>query len=52
MKATLDLWTGVKRSQPTHLSYVQQVDLQEKAQGTSCDLVGCPADGIADLVAD
>lgn len=36
----------------THLCYVQQVDLQKKAQGASCDLVRCSADGIADLVAD
>lgn len=49
MKGTLNVWTGVYI---THLSYIQKIDLQEEAQGTSCDLVWCPTNGIADLVAD
>ncbi len=42
----------VKSSLSTYLSDIQQVDLQKKAQGTSCDLVGGSADGIAYLAAD
>lgn len=30
-----------------HLSHIQQVDLEEEAQSAACDLVGSPADGIA-----
>jgi len=33
-----------------HLSHIQQVDLEEEAQRTACDLVGSPADGIAQFI--
>lgn len=46
----LHVWAGVQ--QPAHLSYVEQIDLQEKSQGTSRDLVGRSTDGVAELVAD
>lgn len=32
-----------------HLSHVQQVDLEEEAQSAASDLVGRPADGVAQL---
>lgn len=32
-----------------HLSHIQQVDLEEEAQGAARDLVGSPADGIAEF---
>lgn len=35
------------RKQKCHLSYIQQVDLEEEAQSGSCDLVGGPTDGVA-----
>ena len=42
----------MERVTASHLSHVQQVDLQEEAESTSCDLVGRSADGVAQLVAD
>lgn len=41
---------GGERS-ATHLSHVQQVDLQEEAESAACDLVGRAAHGVAQLVA-
>lgn len=35
----------------SHLGHIQQVDLKEEAQGAAGDLVGRPADGIAQLTA-
>lgn len=32
-----------------HLSHIQQVDLEEEAQGAACDLVGSPSDGVAEF---
>lgn len=36
----------------THLSYIEQIKLEKEAQGTSCHLIGCAADCIADLAPD
>ena len=44
-------WKGRKVT-ASHLSHVQQVDLQEEAESTSCDLVGRSANRVAQLVAD
>lgn len=38
------------QAQPTYLSHIQQVDLQEEPQGTACHLVGGPSNCIAKLV--
>lgn len=38
--------------QDTHLSHIQQVDLQEEPQGTACQLVRGPSNCITKLVAN
>lgn len=40
------------KAQPTYLSHIQQVDLQEEPQGTACHLVGGTPNCIAKLVAN
>lgn len=47
----LNVWTVYQWLQQTHLSNVQEIDLQKEAEGTSSDLVRCSANGIAKFVA-
>lgn len=52
VEATLLIQRGEERWPTTHLSHVQQVNLQKETQSASSNLVRRSADGIAQLAAD